>query len=228
MSSRLQAVRAAAGRFAFHRDQHHGWRRAAAWLLVCNVLTAVAFAGYVWMHSTVYIAVAATPDGRLVRLTPLDEPIMSDAALRNWTVSAVTEAFTLGHHDWRLRLSGIREYFTDAGYESFLKGLDESLFLDRLRDNLQVASAVAQGAPVIVDTRFFAGRVGWAVEFPILVTFSAGTRRVSQSLVAQVLVMRVPLDERPAGIAIEQLIAGKGLSSRRLSSQRPSGQGGGA
>ena len=90
MSSRLQAVRVAAARFAFHRDQHHGWRRAAAWLLVCNVLTALAFAGYVWFHSTVYIAVAATPDGRLVRLTPLDEPIMSDAALRNWTVSAVT------------------------------------------------------------------------------------------------------------------------------------------
>ena len=215
MSSRLQAVRAAAQKFAFHRDQHQGWRRAAAWLLACNVLTACAFAGYVWFHSTVYIAVAATPDGRLVRLTPLDEPIMSDAALRNWTVSAVTEAFTLGHHDWRLRLAGIREYFSDDGYESFLKGLDESLFLDRLRDNLQVASAVAQGAPVIVDTRFFAGRVGWAVEFPILVTFSAGTRRVSQELLAQVLVMRVPLDERHAGIAIEQLIAGKGSPDRR-------------
>ena len=96
MSSRLQAVRAAARRFAFHRDAHHGWRRAAAWLLACNVLTALAFAGYVYLHSTVYIAVAATPDGRLVKLTPLDEPIMSDAALRNWTVSAVTEAFTLG------------------------------------------------------------------------------------------------------------------------------------
>ena len=64
MSSRLQAVRAAAQKFAFHRDQHHGWRRAAGWLLVCNVLTACAFAGYVWFHSTVYIAVAATPDGR--------------------------------------------------------------------------------------------------------------------------------------------------------------------
>ena len=51
-------------------------------------------------------------------LTPLDEPIMSDAALRNWTVAAVTEAFTLGHHDWRLRLAGIRGKFTDSGYEA--------------------------------------------------------------------------------------------------------------
>ena len=150
MSSRLQAVRAATRKFAFHRDQHHGWRRAAGWLLACNVLTACAFAGYVWFHSTVYIAVAATPDGRLVRLTPLDEPIMSDAALRNWTVSAVTEAFTLGHHDWRLRLAGIREYFTDTGYESFLKGLDESLFLGG-RD--KAAFLRAFGADVFFDDR---------------------------------------------------------------------------
>ena len=99
MSERARAIRQAANRFAFHRDQHHGWRRAAAWLLVCNALTSAAFAGYIVLHSTVYITVAATPDGRLVPLTPLDEPIMSDAALRNWTVSAVTEAFTLGHHD---------------------------------------------------------------------------------------------------------------------------------
>ena len=209
MSERMRAVRQAVNQLAFHRDQHHGWRRTAAWLVLGNVLTAAAFAGYVWLHSTVYIAVAATPDGRLVPLTPLDEPIMSDAALKNWTVSAVTEAFTLGHHDWRLRLSNVRGSFTDAGYESFLQGLDESLFLDRLRDHLQVASAVAQGAPVITDTRYFRGRLGWAVEFPFLVTFAAGTRTVSQDLLARVLVMRVPLSERPAGIGIEQLIASK-------------------
>ena len=214
MSERLRAVRQAVNRFAFHRDQHHGWRRAAAWLLACNALTAFAFAGYVWLHSTVYVTVAATPDGRLVPLTPLDEPIMSDAALRNWTAAAVTEAFTLGHHDWRLRLAAVRESFTDAGYESFLDGLNESLFLDRLRDNLQVASAVAQGAPVVTDTRYFRGRLGWVIEFPLLVTFSAGARSVSRDLIARVLVMRVPLSERPAGIGIEQLIAGKGESRR--------------
>ena len=209
MSGRLQAIREAGQQFAFHRDQHHGWRWVAVLAVVCNLLTVVVLVGYIFLHSTVYITVAATPDGRLIELTPLDEPIMSDAALKNWVVAAVTEAFTLGHHDWRMRLSAIRESFTDAGYDSFLKGLEDSLFLDRLRDNLQVASAVAQGAPVITDTHFFEGRIGWAVEFPILVTFQAGTRRVSQHLIANVLVFRVPFEERVTGIGIAQLIAGK-------------------
>lgn len=207
MSERRLAIRQAVNRFAFHRDQHHGWRRAAAWLLLCNALSLATLGGAIALYAPVYVTVAATPDGRLVPLTPLDEPIMSDAALRNWTVSAVTEAFTLGHHDWRLRLASVRESFTDEGYESFLKGLDESLFLDRLRENLQVASAVAQGAPVVTETRYFEGRLGWAIEFPLLVTFSAGARSVSQNLLARVLVMRVALSERPAGIGIEQLIA---------------------
>ena len=119
----------------------------------------------------------------------------------------MTEAFTLGHHDWRLRLGAVREHFTDRGYRTFVGGLEESLFLERLRTNLQVASAVATGAPVIISTRVASGRVTWTIEFPLLVTFQAGDRRASQDLVARVLVTRVPLSERARGLGIEQLIA---------------------
>lgn len=203
------AVAAAARSFHYQSAAHRVWRRTAAGLLAGWLATAAAFALYLARHDTVYVPVAATPDGRLVKLTPLSEPIMSDGALKNWTVSAVVEAFTLGHHDWRMRLSAIRESFTDDGYESFLQGLEESRFLTRLRDNLQVASTVARGAPVITESGVFRGRVGWRIEFPILVTFQAGRRTVTRDLVARVLVMRVPLSERFRGIGIAQLIAAR-------------------
>ncbi len=206
MSARTQAARQAQALFGFHRDQHLGWRRATMVLLAIALLEAAALAGYVVAHSTVYITVAATPDGRIIEATPLDEPIMSDAALRNWTVTAVTEAFTLGHHDWRMRLAAVRDHFTDDGYAGYTSALADSLFLDRLTDNLQVASAVATGAPVITATMFFDGQAAWAVEFPLLVTFHAGSRTLNQKMTAEVLVMRVPLSDRPAGIGVQQLI----------------------
>ena len=208
--SRLQAMRQAGNQLAFHRAQHHGWRRLAGLLGASNLVLAVALGGYVWLHSTKYITVAATTDGRVIPLTALDEPIMSDSALKSWAVAAVTEAFTLGHHDWRVRLSAVRRHFTDDGYESFVAGLEESLFLQRLRENRQVASAVARGAPVITATRKLRGSIAWAVEFPLLVTFQAGARRLDQALLARVLVTRVPLSERATGIGIAQLIASKG------------------
>ncbi|MDE0175374.1 MAG: DotI/IcmL/TraM family protein [Defluviicoccus sp.] len=208
--SRLLALSKVGNLFAFQRAQHHAWRRVAGYLALSNLATAAALVGYVWFHSTTYITVAATEDGKLIPLTPLDERIMSDVALKNWAVAAVTEAFTLGHHDWRRRLSAVRKYFTDDGYDSFVKGLEESLFLDRLKKNRQVASAVANGAPVITDTRKFEGKIAWAIEFPMLLTFQAGTRRRDQKLVARVLVIRVPLSERATGIGIAQLIASRG------------------
>ena len=209
MSARTQATREARSLFGYHRDQHHGWRRATLLLALIATAEALALAGYIHFHSTVYITVAATPDGRVIEMTPLDDPIMSDAALRNWAATAVTEAFTLGHHDWRMRLAAIRHHFTDDGYEGFMTALEESLFLDRLRDNLQVASAVATGAPVITDTHIFDGAAAWTVEFPLLVTFAAGNRTVNQKSLARVLVMRVPLSDRPTGIGIQQLVVSR-------------------
>ena len=207
MSALSRAVARVGGTLAFERAQHAAWRRAAFVLLALNLVTAATLAVWVTTHDTVYIAVAATPDGRLIRLTPLDEPTMSDTALRQWTVATVTEAFTLGHHDWRMRLAAVRERFTDGGYGAFVAALEESQFLERLRTHRQVASTVARGAAVITRTRVYGDRVGWSMEVPILVTFQAGARRLDQDLLARVLVMRVPLSERAQGIAVEQLIA---------------------
>ena len=61
MSARSQAAHQAHGTFAFHRDQHRGWRRAAVIIAVIAALEAAALAGYIILHSTVYITVAATP-----------------------------------------------------------------------------------------------------------------------------------------------------------------------
>ena len=208
--SRAQAMSEMGNLFAFHRDQHRWWRRLAALLAASNVATVAALAGYIWFHSTTYITVAATPDGRVIELTPLDEPIMSDAALKNWVVASVTEAFTLGHHDWRARLSAVRRHFTDDGYDSFLKGLEESLLISRLRDQRQVASAVATGAAVILDTRRYRGRIAWEIEFPMLLTLQAGAKRRDQPLRTMVLVTRVPLSDRVTGIGIARIRATRG------------------
>ena len=81
MSNLRQAVRHVAGQAAFQRDQHHAWRRAAMVLLVCNVLAVSAFAAHIYLRSTVYIAVAATPDGRVVPMKLLPEPRMPPARL---------------------------------------------------------------------------------------------------------------------------------------------------
>ena len=207
MSERESAVRNAGNILGYHRDQHRAWRRLAGWLAAGNLVSAAVVAGFLFMDSTVYVTVAATPDGRLVPLTQVDERIMSDAALSSWAATAVVETFTLGHADWRRRLADARQYFTDRGYGAFVASLENSGFLERLREGYQVASAVVRDAPIVTDVRLVGGRVVWELEFPVLLTFAAGPRQRSWEMNARLLVVRVPVADRPAGVAIEQLIA---------------------
>lgn len=207
MSGLREAVAAAARNVSFERSAHHGWRRIAFVLLAVNVALSAALAVAVGLYEPQYITIAATPDGRVYEAQTLREPVRTAAALQNWTVTAVTEAYTFGHHDYRMRLNAAREYFTDEGYEGFVAELERTLYLERIRNNFQVASAVAQDAAVIRDSGVFAdGRLGWKLEFPVLFTFHAGKKKASTRVVAQVLVMRVPFDERASGLGIEQLL----------------------
>ncbi|MCY3671059.1 MAG: hypothetical protein F4Y03_07280 [Alphaproteobacteria bacterium] len=206
MTGLREAVAAAARNVSFERSAHHGWRRIAFVLLAVNVALATGLVGAVGLYEPNYITIAATPDGRVYEAQTLKQPVRTAAALQNWVVTAVTEAYTFGHHDFRMRLNAAREYFTPEGYESFMSELVRTLYLDRIRNNFQVASAVAQGAAVILDSGVYGDRLGWKLEFPLLFTFHAGKKQASTRVVAQVLVMRVPFDERASGLGIEQLL----------------------
>ena len=184
------------------------WKRVAEASFAANVVMAVGLAGFVFLHSTGYVAQARMPDGRLIEAQRLKEPIRTDVALRNWAVTAVTEAFTLSHDDWEERLEGLRPYFSESGHENFVRNVKGSAFLEVLRREFQVASAVVQGAPVIVDMNYLEdGRRAWMLEFPMLITFQAGRDSSRRRYVARVVVGRVPLDERRAGIGIEWVTA---------------------
>jgi len=206
MTGLREAVAAAARNVSFERSAHHGWRRIAFVLLAVNVALAAGLVGAVGLYEPNYITIAATPDGRVYEAQTLKQPVRTAAALQNWVVTAVTEAYTFGHHDFRMRLNAAREYFTPEGYESFMSELVRTLYLERIRNNFQVASAVAQGAAVIRDSGVYGDRLGWKLEFPLLFTFHAGKKQASTKVVAQVLVMRVPFDERASGLGIEQLL----------------------
>lgn len=204
---REAAMEYAGGEFALHRAGHAAWRRVALVLVVAVAALSVTVVGLVMRDRPVDRAFAATSDGRVIPLTPLDEPVMTQAALRSWVVTALTEAFTLGHHDYRLRLGQVREYFTDDGYESFTEQLEASLLLERVVDYRQVTAAVANGAPVITSFSSWKGRGLWRLETPLLLTFYAGNRQETEKLLVTALVMRVEREERPAGIGIQQIIA---------------------
>lgn len=150
---------------------------------------------------------AATPDLRLAPLIPLDQPVLTQQGLLNWTADTITGAMSLDFLDWRKKLDAMRDHFDDAAYKSFLESLQSSGVLDMIREKRLSASAVVTNAPVIIASGLVSGIATWRIEFPLIVSYESSQGVEStQNLVATVLVRRASTAKTPRGVVIQQIV----------------------
>ncbi len=150
---------------------------------------------------------ATTEDGRLVPMIALSEPNMSTPALMSWVAQSTTEVMTFGFNDYRRRLQESSRNFTRTGWESFTQALQQSRIIEMVEANQQVVTAAPQGAPILQSQGLVAGRYQWVIQLPMVLSYQAGSRSRSDSLLVTVVVVRVPRLESSNGIGIEQWIA---------------------
>lgn len=150
---------------------------------------------------------ATTEDGRLIEMTPLSQPNLSTPALLSWVAQAATEVNTFGFSDYRRRLQEASKNFTREGWESFTTALTRAGIIESVEVNRQSVTAVPQGAPVILSEGVVRGRYQWQVELPIIITYEAGSRKRSDSLLVTAVVVRVSPLENPNGVGINQWFA---------------------
>lgn len=148
--------------------------------------------------------VASTPDGRIIRATRLDEPMMSDDAFRLGVARAIVETFTLAFHDYEMRLDAARRFYTEEAYEGLLEQFETIGFLERLRKGYQVVETVLEGTPTMVARTTHDGVLYLAFATPVLMTFRSGGQARSERLQISTMVRRVPLSENVQGWAIAQ------------------------
>lgn len=159
------------------------------------------------IHQPENIYFATTEDGRLVPMVPLRQPNLSTPALMSWVAQSATEVMTFGFNDFRRRLQEASRNFTRTGWESFTSALQKSRIIEMVEANQQVVTAAPQGAPILQSEGLSNGRYQWIVQLPMVVTYQAGARTRSDSLLITLVIVRVPRLESPNGVGIEQWIA---------------------
>jgi len=150
---------------------------------------------------------ATTADGRLIRMIPLNQPNLSQAALLSWVAQAATEVMTFGFHDYTRRLQKSSRHFTSKGWESFTSALQKSRILETVEAKQQVVTAAPRNAPVLIQEGLFQGKYRWVVSLPLMVTYQSGNARRSDSLSVTLHIERVSTLENPQGVGIDQWIA---------------------
>jgi intracellular multiplication protein IcmL len=193
----------------FHRD---GYRRAQKIIVGLSValaaMTAVnAGLAFVVARGPERTFFAATEDGRVIQLTPLNEPLLSDERVLAFAAEAAPGAHTFDFSNFRAELQESSKDFTTRGFQSFIKALETSGNLDAVVKRKLAVTAVPTQAPVIVARGLVNGVYTWRLQMPMLVTFQSASEVVKDDITVELTVVRRPTTESPKGIGIDQFVA---------------------
>ncbi|BBO86767.1 hypothetical protein DSCO28_73330 (plasmid) [Desulfosarcina ovata subsp. sediminis] len=150
---------------------------------------------------------ATTNDFRLAELTPLDQPVVSQIGLLNWTTETITRTFTLDFSNWRRQLMEVRSRYSNTAFKQLVKSLEDSGNLAMIKNQRLVTSCTITEAPVILAKGIVKGKMTWKIEFPMLVSYesSKGVEN-TQKLLVNTIVQRADTTKKAEGIHIIQLL----------------------
>lgn len=195
----------------FYRDNY---RKVVLALLlsISIVVTLIGALTYIITHPPVPQYFATTTDGRITPLVPLDQPNLSSAALLQWANTAAVAVYNYNFINYRQALQEASEYFTSDGWSEFLSALNSSNNLKAVIEKKLIVSAVATGAPVILEQGPLIDRYAWKVQMPMLVTYQSASQFSQQSVVVTMLITRISTLSSVRGVGIAQFIVSGGGS----------------
>lgn len=152
---------------------------------------------------------ATDPNGNQIPMVALNQPNMTQAALLAWVSQAATEIMTFGFHDYREKLGFSTRHFTVKGKESFRKALEQIKIIQNIEKNQQIITATPRGLPIITQEGPVKKNEGyfWHIQLPLIITYQSGTKSRNDLLRVDMIVVRVPTQENPMGIGIDQWLS---------------------
>jgi intracellular multiplication protein IcmL len=179
-------------------------RRVMVWLVFTTLLAiGAAWTAWTTRPEPQYFLVQ---DGKVLNNVPVKQPISNSAQVSSWVSEELRNIFSFDFVHYKEQLESHKTSFTRQGWDAFLLALQDSKFVQAIRENRQVVSATPTSAPRVVAEGELDGRYAWKIEQDFVFTFYAGPRTQNQSVTISTTIVRVPTYENPSGLGIHQLI----------------------
>jgi len=180
-------------------------------LLISLIANGFLSAGFIWVKNQKvereYFAV--DPQGHLTKIVPLGEPFIADQKLLGWARDCITAANTYNFAEYRDQFNRAKKCFTDDGWDQFVTAIDKAGSLERVKTQRLLATGVASGPGVITRKGLRSGIFTWKIQQPVVITYQGGpTGRttITQNVLAEITVSRIPTFESEEGVGIAQYI----------------------
>lgn len=184
-------------------------------LSLLRILSIIAVAGLVILvgllthfSSSATRIMPTTSDDKLITPPPVDEPI-DENIISLWLVDVMTQSTTMGFHDYQMRFKEIRPFFTDRGWESFMRYMRTSYggkpsLISRLDNDRLVIYGTPVQAPQILQRGLVNGIYTYIVRYIAQAQVVSIMTVTSSRYTIDVSIERVKAEINPTGLAISQ------------------------
>lgn len=181
-------------------------------IVVMLILAGVLY--YLIKNPTRPIYFVADSVGRLIFEVPLTQANMTLDQVTAWTVEAVEATYTYNYINYRAQLQDAEKYFTQYGWQEYMRGLKASNNLLALTKRKMLFIAKVTEPPKLVTEGILGGAYAYKFEMPVLVSYLSppydnvlGRSRFDNALLVDVIVQRQKILSSYKGLAIVQMLA---------------------
>lgn len=192
-------------RNAFYRDNYRRASFVLAIVFFINVLLAVVIL-YRFVNPPKPQYFATNAQYQLIKYHALSDPVVSNNYILQWVANAVQQAFALDFIHWKQQLQRASNNFTTNGWNMFVAAYQQSGDLQTLAKLQMVSNAAITGSPQLQYEGVLDGTYVWKIELPILITYTNLNKTIPQPLKVTVIVTRVPVQDNPERIAINEFL----------------------
>lgn len=188
-----------------------GYRRSLLIIVILGVALVISILGNLMLiNKDVKVQnFAVFPDGRTVPLSPVNEPLVNENFIREFTSRALMDVFQLDFNHYIPLMNRNQSYFTVKGFNSFEEVMAKGI-KPILEDNHMNSTAVPTANPSIIRQGELQGTYVWELKVPFVLTFEGTKGKIVKNFVATITVTRVPQTLRTAGVAISGITLEEG------------------
>lgn len=130
----------------------------------------------------------------------------SDEVL-GWSQDKLLEIYSYNFMNYQDVVKYIKDFFTQPGYDSYLKALEDSKNKEVLQQQKLIVHAIPAGGAKIEKEGAVDGIYEWEIKVPLLVSYVNDKGTVNRKLDVELVVVRLPLEQSPRGYAIHAIRA---------------------
>ena len=135
----------------------------------------------------------------------LDKSNMTKAELLDWATDTLTIIYSYDYANIDQVLAFSKRYFTEPGFNAYIKALEDSKNIQAIKDKKFIVSAVAKGPAVLLKEGVVNNIYTWSVKVPMAVTYANDAQSFVQTIEATASIVRSANPTHRMGVAIHEL-----------------------